>query len=180
MFTNTTETKTVGLYEVLRKESPTIVSLGALGTVFWNRSSHSHVRGSVHVPIAVFEVNSRLPLWMRQLVTIHIGQAGCQIGSACWELFCLEVSRTLVSFQDLACVWVLCAEFFATWCIHFNYCECTGNNAYVLSWKCFWTVCTWSYWSVSWIMECITGSCVNTAHWNVNLCTCFWRATLAK
>jgi len=27
---------------------------------------------------------------MRECITIHIGQAGCQIGNACWELFCLE------------------------------------------------------------------------------------------
>lgn len=27
---------------------------------------------------------------MREVISIHIGQAGCQIGSACWELYCLE------------------------------------------------------------------------------------------
>eukprot|EP00731_Ephydatia_muelleri_P026673 Em0018g773a len=27
---------------------------------------------------------------MREVVSIHIGQAGCQIGNACWELYCLE------------------------------------------------------------------------------------------
>ncbi|XP_044727446.1 tubulin alpha chain-like [Chrysoperla carnea] len=27
---------------------------------------------------------------MREIISIHLGQAGCQIGSACWELFCLE------------------------------------------------------------------------------------------
>ncbi|XP_044739384.1 tubulin alpha-8 chain-like [Chrysoperla carnea] len=27
---------------------------------------------------------------MREIVSIHIGQAGCQIGNACWELYCLE------------------------------------------------------------------------------------------
>jgi len=27
---------------------------------------------------------------MRELLSIHIGQAGCQIGNSCWELFCLE------------------------------------------------------------------------------------------
>jgi len=27
---------------------------------------------------------------MREIVAIHIGQAGVQTGSACWELFCLE------------------------------------------------------------------------------------------
>ncbi|EGT33370.1 hypothetical protein CAEBREN_28053 [Caenorhabditis brenneri] len=27
---------------------------------------------------------------MREIVSIHIGQAGVQIGNACWELYCLE------------------------------------------------------------------------------------------
>jgi len=27
---------------------------------------------------------------MREVICLHVGQAGCQIGSACWELFCLE------------------------------------------------------------------------------------------
>merc|ERR1712078_295355 len=27
---------------------------------------------------------------MREVISIHIGQAGCQIGNGCWELFCLE------------------------------------------------------------------------------------------
>uniref|UniRef100_A0A7M6DNA9 Tubulin alpha chain n=2 Tax=Clytia hemisphaerica TaxID=252671 RepID=A0A7M6DNA9_9CNID len=26
----------------------------------------------------------------RECISIHIGQAGCQIGSSCWELYCLE------------------------------------------------------------------------------------------
>ncbi|CAH0559629.1 unnamed protein product [Brassicogethes aeneus] len=27
---------------------------------------------------------------MRECISIHIGQAGCQIGNSCWELYCLE------------------------------------------------------------------------------------------
>ena len=27
---------------------------------------------------------------MREVISIHIGQAGLQMGSACWELYCLE------------------------------------------------------------------------------------------
>merc|ERR1712182_190861 len=27
---------------------------------------------------------------MREAILIHMGQAGCQIGNGCWELFCLE------------------------------------------------------------------------------------------
>ena len=29
-------------------------------------------------------------LFQRECISIHVGQAGCQIGNACWELFCLE------------------------------------------------------------------------------------------
>mmetsp|Transcript_75054 Transcript_75054/g.160818 ORF Transcript_75054/g.160818 Transcript_75054/m.160818 type:complete len:503 (+) Transcript_75054:213-1721(+) len=27
---------------------------------------------------------------VKEVLTIHVGQAGCQVGSKCWELFCLE------------------------------------------------------------------------------------------
>ena len=27
---------------------------------------------------------------MKEVINIHVGQAGVQIGDACWELFCLE------------------------------------------------------------------------------------------
>eukprot|EP00276_Gloeochaete_wittrockiana_P022029 CAMPEP_0184362890 /NCGR_PEP_ID=MMETSP1089-20130417/137049_1 /TAXON_ID=38269 ORGANISM="Gloeochaete wittrockiana, Strain SAG46.84" /NCGR_SAMPLE_ID=MMETSP1089 /ASSEMBLY_ACC=CAM_ASM_000445 /LENGTH=77 /DNA_ID=CAMNT_0026703169 /DNA_START=13 /DNA_END=243 /DNA_ORIENTATION=+ len=27
---------------------------------------------------------------MREIISLHIGQAGIQVGNACWELFCLE------------------------------------------------------------------------------------------
>jgi tubulin alpha len=27
---------------------------------------------------------------MRECISIHVGQAGCQIGNSCWELYCLE------------------------------------------------------------------------------------------
>lgn len=27
---------------------------------------------------------------MREIISIHIGQAGCQTGNACWELYCME------------------------------------------------------------------------------------------
>ncbi|KAF6036637.1 hypothetical protein EB796_005054 [Bugula neritina] len=26
----------------------------------------------------------------REVISVHLGQAGCQIGNACWELYCLE------------------------------------------------------------------------------------------
>ena len=27
---------------------------------------------------------------MREIISVHIGQAGCQIGNSAWELYCLE------------------------------------------------------------------------------------------
>ena len=27
---------------------------------------------------------------MREIISINVGQAGIQVGNACWELFCLE------------------------------------------------------------------------------------------
>jgi len=27
---------------------------------------------------------------MREIISIHIGQAGIQVGNACWELYCIE------------------------------------------------------------------------------------------
>lgn len=29
-------------------------------------------------------------LFKREVVSVHIGQAGVQVGNACWELYCLE------------------------------------------------------------------------------------------
>lgn len=31
---------------------------------------------------------------MRETITVHVGQAGCQLGTAAWELFCLEQGIT--------------------------------------------------------------------------------------
>ena len=42
---------------------------------------------------------------MRECISIHIGQAGIQVGNACWELYCLEhgiqVYLLFVSFTVL-------------------------------------------------------------------------------
>lgn len=29
-------------------------------------------------------------LFQRECISVHVGQAGVQIGNACWELYCLE------------------------------------------------------------------------------------------
>ena len=31
-----------------------------------------------------------LIMGMREVISIHVGQAGVQMGNACWELYCLE------------------------------------------------------------------------------------------
>ena len=37
---------------------------------------------------------------MREIISLHIGQAGCQVGNACWELFCLEHGLTPDGMQQ--------------------------------------------------------------------------------
>jgi len=34
--------------------------------------------------------NTSSNLTMREVISIHVGQGGCQSGNACWELYCLE------------------------------------------------------------------------------------------
>ena len=29
-------------------------------------------------------------IFQREIISVHIGQAGCAIGNGCWELYCLE------------------------------------------------------------------------------------------
>ena len=38
--------------------------------------------------MAYFYVKTRI--FQRECISVHIGQAGTQIGNACWELYCLE------------------------------------------------------------------------------------------
>ena len=38
---------------------------------------------------------------MREVICIHIGQAGIQGGNACWELFCLEHGLPAFEFSHL-------------------------------------------------------------------------------
>jgi len=48
---------------------------------------------------------------MREIISIHIGQAGIQVGNSCWELYCLEhginpdgtMPRYPASFYDHYC-----------------------------------------------------------------------------
>ena len=58
---------------------------------------------------------------MREVISIHIGQAGCQVGNACWELYCLEhgtmhVGKTtqpmLCSFTFLAALFFFVLDMF--------------------------------------------------------------------
>ena len=38
----------------------------------------------------IFFFIRNLTFFQRECISVHIGQAGCQIGNACWELYCLE------------------------------------------------------------------------------------------
>merc|ERR1712076_119952 len=48
--------------------------------------------GSVVSALLVHAVAAKPTLYntMRECISIHVGQAGCQMGNACWELYCLE------------------------------------------------------------------------------------------
>ena len=35
-------------------------------------------------------VSFNLHLLQREVISVHMGKAGIQIGNACWELYCLE------------------------------------------------------------------------------------------
>ncbi|MQM05508.1 hypothetical protein Taro_038319, partial [Colocasia esculenta] len=57
---------------------------------------------------------------MREIISIHIGQAGIQVGNACWELYCLEhgiqpdgmMPRSSPAPRLLPCAW--CSVLFAS------------------------------------------------------------------
>jgi tubulin alpha len=38
----------------------------------------------------LFVFNPLMLFFQRECISIHVGQAGVQIGNACWELYCLE------------------------------------------------------------------------------------------
>ncbi|OQR77097.1 tubulin alpha-1C chain-like [Tropilaelaps mercedesae] len=40
---------------------------------------------------------------MREIMNIHIGQAGVQMGAACWELYCLDHSINPDGTLSLEC-----------------------------------------------------------------------------
>ena len=44
---------------------------------------------SIHL-ILVLHICSALFFSQRECISVHVGQAGVQIGNACWELYCLE------------------------------------------------------------------------------------------
>merc|ERR1711915_566075 len=38
----------------------------------------------------LLNINLNFNCSMRESISVHVGQAGCQMGNACWELYCLE------------------------------------------------------------------------------------------
>ena len=38
---------------------------------------------------------------MREVISIHVGQAGVQMGNSCWELYCLEHGIRMNGTMDL-------------------------------------------------------------------------------
>lgn len=58
---------------------PTLLAVDA-------QKSQLYPNSSVHIPNLLF-----FPTPMqRECISVHIGQAGVQMGNSCWELYCLE------------------------------------------------------------------------------------------
>merc|ERR1712142_1300003 len=47
------------------------------------------VTGLLSDAFVYFALNTK-PIKMRECISVHVGQAGVQIGNGCWELYCLE------------------------------------------------------------------------------------------
>ena len=47
---------------------------------------------------------------MREVISIHIGQAGVQTGNSCWELYCLEHGIQ----PECVLIWLFLVVFFAS------------------------------------------------------------------
>lgn len=71
---------TVDTYEVDRKVDKSFQNQSTFVEVTFLRH---------HFPFVNFTLCSDLSI-QRECISIHVGQAGVQIGNACWELFCLE------------------------------------------------------------------------------------------
>ena len=55
-----------------------------------NTQKHSSSESLSVFAKAVLGFNCVLLFVQRECISIHVGQAGVQIGNACWELYCLE------------------------------------------------------------------------------------------
>lgn len=49
---------------------------------------------------------------MRECISIHIGQAGIQVGNACWELYCLEHGIKVSPLLSISIILVLFYELY--------------------------------------------------------------------
>merc|ERR1712079_378326 len=53
---------------------------------------HSTSRANTYYARLVYQPQGKAHHYVnnRECISVHIGQAGCQIGNACWDLYCLE------------------------------------------------------------------------------------------
>ena len=49
---------------------------------------------------------------MRECISVHIGQAGIQVGNACWELYCLEHGIQVIYFLNSMEISLKCSMLF--------------------------------------------------------------------
>ncbi|XP_013916933.1 PREDICTED: tubulin alpha-8 chain-like [Thamnophis sirtalis] len=79
------------IYDICRRnldiERPTYTNLNRLiSQIVSSITASLRFDGALNVDLTEFQTN----LVPRECISVHVGQAGVQIGNACWELFCLE------------------------------------------------------------------------------------------
>jgi len=55
-----------------------------------NSLYYNVLRASARYFLFLFIKTFIIPATMREVISVHIGQGGIQVGNACWELYCLE------------------------------------------------------------------------------------------
>lgn len=60
------------------------------GVIYRGLKASPLYKGIVSHGNICFMFNSEFSQFQRECISVHVGQAGCQIGNACWELYCLE------------------------------------------------------------------------------------------
>ena len=73
------------------KEGIRYIIGGEWGVLIWRFILSLGISISIYLSISNLSIIwSNLFFLQRECISVHVGQAGCQMGNACWELYCLE------------------------------------------------------------------------------------------